>query len=198
MAGCAGGAAPLDENRPSSSTKNVDAWDISCTVHVHSALELRLCCLILGPSFCRPMACVYLPANRSSGLPPSPLQIRVCPPETSSPTKPHIFYVGSHLSCFWLPVMPWACLSWLAPIVSLKSTRPSCESCLMTQTLVFLAVRALTCDSWMQPLAGVTSFMLTTCSSTGGMVAPDPWLPTWVKPPMVCSLMLAKFCSVRP
>ena len=55
-----------------------------------------------------------------------------------------------------------------------------------------------TLESSREPLAGVTSFMLTTCSSTGGMVAPDPWLPTWVKPPMLCSLMLAKFCSVKP
>lgn len=60
------------------------------------------------------------------------------------------------------------------------------------------ARQGITWDSSKQPRAGVTSFMLTTCSSTGGMVAPDPWLPTWVNPPMVCSLMLAKFCKVRP
>ena len=60
------------------------------------------------------------------------------------------------------------------------------------------AGQGITWDSSKQPWAGVTSFILTTCSSTGGMVAPDPWLPTWVNPPMVCSLILAKFCRVRP
>ncbi len=63
---------------------------------------------------------------------------------------------------------------------------------------IIRAKQGITWDSSRQPWAGVTSFMLTTCSSTGGMVAPDPWLPTWVNPPMVCSLMLAKFCRVRP